>query len=217
MTLYPSSLEQRFSAKMRALQASVAKLQTRTAGIDSGFPLAVLPGVIDSGYSGSGNPMAYVNGAAALSGPYAFLASYAPAPGDSVFMAPVGAQQTYVILGAVTASPWQPITIDAGWAGTAPNSAVPSYRLLPDGRLELTGCESFGSSQTVNRNLNSSNPLPYIPLTNKTLFSYDGQLARATVVLQGQDGAAPGVIEAFGSSSFPWEYCEINATVPLNL
>lgn len=98
MTRFARPLEQRFTATMAQLQRDVTLLKTRTASIDSGFPLACLPGVIDSGYS-SGDPQVYVNGATALSGPYQHLASYTPTAGDSVLLAPVGALGTYVILG----------------------------------------------------------------------------------------------------------------------
>jgi hypothetical protein len=99
MTQYPPPMLQRFPATLKALQARVPKLETRTAGIDSGFPLAVLPGVIDPGNAGSGDPNVYVNGASTLTGPYQHLASYTPAAGDSVLLAPVEVFQTYVILG----------------------------------------------------------------------------------------------------------------------
>lgn len=98
MTLYPPALEQRFSAAMADLQRRLTKLESRTAGIDSGFPLAVLPAVIDSGYT-SGDPKAYINGATTLTGPYQHLASYTPAAKDQVLAIPVGQLGTYVILG----------------------------------------------------------------------------------------------------------------------
>lgn len=98
MTTYPPPLLQRFSATLQALQQDVAKLKTRTAGIDSGFPLMCLPGVIDSGYT-SGDPKVYVNGAATLSGPFQRLASYTPTAGDPVLLVPVGVLQSYIVLG----------------------------------------------------------------------------------------------------------------------
>lgn len=98
MTLYPPKLLDRFAARMADLQRRVTKLESRTAAIDSGYPLAALPAVIDSGYS-SGDPMAYLNGSSTLTGPYQHLAAYTPAAGDSVLALPVGASQTYVILG----------------------------------------------------------------------------------------------------------------------
>lgn len=101
MTRYAAPITQRFSATLQALQRRVTKLETRTAGIDSGFPLAMLPGVIDSAYT-TGDPMVYVNGATVLSGPYQHLASYTPAAGDSVLLIPVGALQSYVVAGKLS-------------------------------------------------------------------------------------------------------------------
>ena len=102
MTQYPQKLGmERFQATMNGLLRDVAKLKTRTAGIDSGFPLMMLPGVISASYT-SGDPEVYVNGAPALSGPYQHLASYTPTAGDSVLLAPVGALQSYVVLGRLT-------------------------------------------------------------------------------------------------------------------
>lgn len=133
MTTYPQKLGmERYKATMKALQADVAKLKTRTAGIDSGFPLMVLPAVIDSGYTvGSGNPQAYVNGAAALSGPYAFLAPYTPAAGDQVLLLPVPALKTYVIAGSVTPDPWHDVTPPSGLSGTL------RYRLREGNTVEV--------------------------------------------------------------------------------
>lgn len=98
MTLFARPLEQRFTVALQQLQRDVTLLKTRTGVLDSSFPVACLPGVIDSGYR-SGDPSVYLNGADSLSGPYQHLASYTPAAGDSVLLAPVGALQAYVILG----------------------------------------------------------------------------------------------------------------------
>jgi len=100
--MYPRPLETRFAAQLHSMRQRLTKVETRTAAIDSGFPLAALPAVIDSAYGGSGDPMAYINGAAALTGPYQHLAAYTPVAGDSVLALPVGALQTYIILGKVT-------------------------------------------------------------------------------------------------------------------
>lgn len=100
MTLYPPDIEKRHAATMVAIQRRITKLETRTSGIDSGFPLMALPAVIDSGYT-SGDPMAYINGATTLTGPYQHLASYTPAAGASVIALPVPALQTYIILGSL--------------------------------------------------------------------------------------------------------------------
>lgn len=101
MPLYPTDLTRRFAATIADIQRRLTKVETRTVGIDSGFPLAALPATIDSGYT-TGDPKAYINGATTLTGPYQHLASYTPAANDSVLAMPVGATQTYVILGKLT-------------------------------------------------------------------------------------------------------------------
>jgi hypothetical protein len=101
VTLFPQALEARFAATLRSMQERIGKLESRTACIDSGYPLAALPAVIDAGYT-TGDPMAYLNGSPNLTGPYQHLASYTPAAGDSVLAIPVGATQTYIILGKLT-------------------------------------------------------------------------------------------------------------------
>lgn len=98
MPIYPKPLEQRHPATMHDILRRLTKLETRTAGIDSGFPLAALPATIDSGYT-TGDPMAYINGSTTLTGPYQHLAAYTPAANDSVLVIPVGVLGTYVILG----------------------------------------------------------------------------------------------------------------------
>jgi hypothetical protein len=99
--LYPEPLERRFATTLQSIRQRLTKLETRTVAIDSGYPLAALPAVIDSGYT-SGDPKAYINGSATLTGPYQHLAAYTPAAGDSVLALPVGALQTYIILGKLT-------------------------------------------------------------------------------------------------------------------
>lgn len=102
MALYPASLERRFSATLADLLRRVTKLESRTAAIDSGFPLALLQAIIDPSYT-SGDPMAYINGSNTLSGPLYHLTSYTPAAGDLVIVAPVGgSMQAYVVLGKIT-------------------------------------------------------------------------------------------------------------------
>jgi hypothetical protein len=94
-------LQRRFAETFKSLQQRVGRLESRTAAIDSGWPLAALPAVIDPSYS-SGDPKAYLNGAPVLTGPYQHLASYTPVAGDTVLAVPVGVTQTYVILGKLT-------------------------------------------------------------------------------------------------------------------
>lgn len=101
MTMYPAPLLARFSATLQALARRVTKLETRTAGIDSGFPLMMLPAVIDSAYT-TGDPQVYLNGATVLSGPFQYVTSYTPAAGDSVLCAPVRSLQSYVIVGKLS-------------------------------------------------------------------------------------------------------------------
>ncbi|MEV7770594.1 hypothetical protein [Kitasatospora sp. NPDC086791] len=100
MPRYPDPLEARFAGTMQNIQQRISRLENRTTSIDSGFPLAALPAVIDPAYS-SGQPKAYINGATALTGPYRRLSSYTPTAGDSVLAMPVriGQVGTYVILG----------------------------------------------------------------------------------------------------------------------
>jgi hypothetical protein len=100
LTLYPAKIgHDRNAAVFKGIHQRLAKLETRTAGIDSGMPLGLLPGVIDPAYT-SGDPKVLVNGAAELSGPYQHLASYTPVANDSVILAPVGGTaKAYVVLG----------------------------------------------------------------------------------------------------------------------
>jgi hypothetical protein len=101
VTLYPAPIDRRFAQVLAQIQQRLTRLESRTAAIDSGWPLAALPAVIDSGYT-SGDPKAYINGSATLTGPYQRLASYTPAAGDAVLAVPVGVLQTYIILGKLT-------------------------------------------------------------------------------------------------------------------
>lgn len=148
MTQYPQKLGiERFQATMNGLLKRVAKLETRTAGIDSGYPLAVLPGVLDSGYTpGSGSPQAYVNGAASLSGPYPCLGSYAPVAGDSVLLAPVGAHRSYYILGSVTTPTAAALTSENSF--TINPGGFPGAQALmgQDGWVRVLGCISLPGS-----------------------------------------------------------------------
>ena len=98
MPLYPPPIQQRFAATMQALQKRVTKLESRTAAIDSGFPLAALPAVIDPAYT-SGDPNVLINGSATLTGPCQHLASYTPVASDAVLVLPVGVNQAYVVIG----------------------------------------------------------------------------------------------------------------------
>lgn len=106
MTAYAKTLADRFAAEMRAFRSRLTRLEQKTAGIDSGMPVALLPGIINPAYT-SGDPKVLVNGSATLSGPFQHLASYTPAANDAVLLAPlpVTAGQgtgTYVVLGRLT-------------------------------------------------------------------------------------------------------------------
>ena len=96
--MYPPVLDRRFAATLADVLRRLTKLESRTAAIDSGFPLAALPAVINPGYT-SGDPTAYINGGPVLTGPYQHLASYTPVASDTVVVLPVGVLKTYIILG----------------------------------------------------------------------------------------------------------------------
>jgi hypothetical protein len=96
---YPARLEDRFGLAVPDILRRLRLLEVRTAVLDSGFPLMVLPGVISGSYSGSGDPEVYVNGSTTLTGPYQHLASYTPAASDTVLLVPVPALQSYVVIG----------------------------------------------------------------------------------------------------------------------
>lgn len=103
MTAYPAELTRRFAAQLSDVFRRVRLLEQRTAGIDAGMPLAVLPAVIDPAYV-SGDPKALINGSSALTGPYKHLSSYTPVASDPVLVVPVPATgvaltATYVVLG----------------------------------------------------------------------------------------------------------------------
>jgi hypothetical protein len=104
------------------------------------------------------------------------------------------------------------MTLDAGWSLNG-SYAAPSYRLLPDGNLQLTGLADFGAGTAANHNLNNANPLPaaYRPVTQKVFRSQDLNTLRGGVQI-----LPSGVIE-FLSSSATLRYCEIDAVLPLNL
>jgi hypothetical protein len=123
VTKYAPTLDKRFGHQMSQILQRVGKLESRTASIDSGMPLALLPAVIDSGYTGSGNPKAYINGSAALTGPYQVLGSYQPMAGDTVLVAPTPltapSVTSYVVLGLLSTPQWTDLSLlESGWSGT---------------------------------------------------------------------------------------------------
>ena len=100
MPQYPRQITQRFPQAQADHAARLRKLESRTAAIDSGWPLAALPAVIDPSYT-TGDPHCFINGSATLTGPYQHLASYTPVASQAVLVIPVGVTQTYVVLGAL--------------------------------------------------------------------------------------------------------------------
>lgn len=99
MGKYARALTERHAEVLGQIQRKQRRQASHTAPIDSYFPLAMLPGVVESITSGV---MVYINGATTASGPMPYLASYTPADGDNVLLAPMGVQQTYVVLGVLT-------------------------------------------------------------------------------------------------------------------
>jgi hypothetical protein len=103
MSQYPRNLEERFAHEMGRKGRQIRRLQARMASIDSGWPLAALPGVIAATQTGPpATVTVYTNGATTASGPYQYLASYTPTVNDNVLLIPVGAQATYYVMGKVT-------------------------------------------------------------------------------------------------------------------
>lgn len=102
MTQYAKPLAQRAGHNFRDLWARVRKLEARTAGIDSGFPLMALPAVVVAKQTGPPSTVTVnLNGSTTVSGPFEYLASYTPTVNDSVIALPIPASRTYVILGAL--------------------------------------------------------------------------------------------------------------------
>jgi len=100
MSRFPRPIQQRAPQTLAGILSRLRLLESRTSCIDSGWPLALLPGTIDPAYV-SGDPKVAINGAA-LTGPYQHLASYTPAANDAVLVAPVGVTRTYIVLGKLT-------------------------------------------------------------------------------------------------------------------
>ena len=95
-------LERRFADTLKTLQARLRRLEARTAGVDSGFPLMALPTVIAATAAGPpATVTAFLNGSLTATGPYSYLASYTPTIGDNVIALPLVGTRTYVIIGAV--------------------------------------------------------------------------------------------------------------------
>lgn len=71
----------------------------------------------------------------------------------------------------ITTDTWHPITLDSGnWTGGVPAGYhAMSYRLLPDGNVQLAGIADHGSATTGAVTICNSNPLPaeYRPASTK--------------------------------------------------
>lgn len=91
----------RHAQVLASMQRTQRRQASRIASLDGGWPVAALPAVIATVTGTPPSVTVYLNGATAASGPYQCLASYTPAVGDSVLALPVGAQQSYTIIGKV--------------------------------------------------------------------------------------------------------------------
>jgi hypothetical protein len=131
----------------------------------------------------------------------------------SVYMPLVATAGTPSSPTLITTDTWHTISLDSGWSLNGFYSP-PSYRLLPDGNMQLTGLADFGSSTTANHNLNNASPLPagYRPATIKVFRAGDGDTQRGGIQI-----SPSGVIEFLASPSFPARYAEIDAVIPLGI
>jgi hypothetical protein len=116
---------------------------------------------------------------------------------------------------------WHAITLDSGWSQVAGYS-IPQYTWLPFGNpgngapagmLALAGMASAGSLLTSSKALNSANPLPapYRPNNTRLFRSFSGPGARGAVEIN-----SAGVITMLANSTYPAEYCEIDAVMKIN-
>jgi len=219
MPNYPTPLERRFSASLAGHNARLRRVEARTAGIDSGFPLAVLPAVIDSAYTGpgSGNPMAYVNGQAALSGPYAYLASYVPVAGDSVLLAPVGATRSYTIIGLSGPRPFQSFSSLANSWGFHAGGFF-KYRLTGDNELQLVGSNLNPGTATDGTAIVASGGLPaaYRPAGTRFVPAWCDRLAAYSGISEAAGLAvlSTGEIDCYGVSGSASRF-DFSCTLPL--
>lgn len=101
---------------------------------------------------------------------------------------------------------WHPITLDSGWS-TVSGHPVPSYRLLPDGNVQLSGYASH-AAWTGTTTLNSSNPLPsaYRPATEPYFV---GDINRAAYEI-----TSSGVIQVLYNSALNNTQIEMHAIYP---
>lgn len=118
--------------------------------------------------------------------------------------------------GSPAAEIWHTITLDAGWS-TGGGYAVPSYRLTPQGDLQLAGRASFSFTSAAAVQLNSGNPLPaaYHPVSTHDPRTSDLIGSRCHIAL-----STAGVLAATPPSgaTFPGTYfAEIDSMTELTL
>ena len=113
----------------------------------------------------------------------------------------------------VTPETWQPITLDAGWT-TGGGYAVPQYRMLSTGDVELAGRAQFAAGFTGGKALNSANTLQpgYRPVSSKDPRTGDPVGSRCHISI-----APSGIITAtpFSGYSSGALFAEIDAIVSL--
>jgi hypothetical protein len=109
---------------------------------------------------------------------------------------------------------WHAMTLDAGWS-TVVNYRAPSYRLTPDGMIQLAGnaSQSFPSSAGIN--LNGSNPLPVAyrsPATTVQDFRSSDVVGNRCHVTY----SSTGIVRAIPLSTLTFPatcFCEIDAVL----
>jgi hypothetical protein len=215
---FPKQLTQRFPAEFQDMGARLAQLETRTAGIDSGAPLAVLPATIDPAYT-SGNPSCFINGAATLTGPYQYLASYSPVAGDAVLVMPTPVTQSavtsYVVLCSL-GSGWNYVgtagnpAFAANWANAGSGNASLAF-MLTGVSVQVTGAviPSAGAGATL-----FTLPAGYLPASHQTIFG----LNRTTGASVGWLIRSTGAVQFFGATGIiAGDTFDINGSVSLNI
>jgi hypothetical protein len=104
---------------------------------------------------------------------------------------------------------WHAITLDGGWSAGA---IVPSYRLLPDGNLQLKG-NANRSGIAGAADVNNGHPLPaaYRPPGTVDFYSYEPEFNRAHMSIN-----SSGVITASSSGTVTgtW-FAQMNTTMTL--
>lgn len=111
---------------------------------------------------------------------------------------------------AGTNESWHTLSLAAGWS-TVGGQPVPSYRLLPDGNVQLTGVATHAGF-SVNTQLSTAGALPsaYQPSTLMVIGGNANGDAVAEVSTAGTVTAAPGSLASATA-------CRFNGTYPVNL